>query len=120
MEKKGRGTRTANILNLLLFIFVVLNVLVAASAYFGSEYNYLGLLFSCPPLFVLCILFFVSGKRDISNSNKLLACIPTASFIWLMFTWRDAVFIISMIVGSLSCLALVILTVLKLGSTRSR
>ena len=120
MHKESTGTRKASVLNVLFLIFLTLNIVVAASAYFDSYTNAMLFVFTLPLLFLLCILLIVVGKRDISDSNKLLAGIATAAFISVMFSGSDVVLLIVMIVGALACLALVILTVRRLVSGRTK
>ncbi|MBA7699930.1 hypothetical protein ES703_108636 [subsurface metagenome] len=122
MDKKGRVTAKLIILDSLLFIFLLINIWTLVRILFLNAHvmQVILVFYSIPIFFILCILFFILGRHDMSAFDKLLPCIPTAAFIWLYLDQRDVVLLPSMIVGGLSCLALVILTVRKLVSTKSR
>ena len=122
MDKKGRVTAKLIILDSLLFIFLLINIWTLVRILFLNAHvmQVILVFYSIPIFFILCILFFILGWHDMSAFDKLLPCIPTAAFIWLYLDQRDVVLLPSMIVGGLSCLALVILTVRKLVSTKSR
>ena len=122
MEKKGRVTVKVIILDSLLFIFLLMNIWTLVRILFLNAHvmTIILVFWSIPIFFILCILFFILGWHDMSAVDKLLPCIPTAAFVWLYFQQEEVLLPIIMIVVGLSCLALVMLTVRKLSSTRSR
>ena len=122
MEKKGRVTVKVIILDSLLFIFLLINLCILVSILFLNAHvmTIILVFWSIPIFFILCILFFILGWHDMSAFEKLLPCIPTAAFIWLYFQQEEVLLPIIIIVVGLSSLALVMLTVRKLTSTRSR
>ena len=122
MEKKGRLTVKLIILDSLLFIFLLINIWTLVRILFLNAHvmQVIWVFFSIPIFIILSILFIILGWHDMSVVDKLLPCIPTAAFIWLYFQQEEALLSIITIVAGLSCLALVILTVRKLVSTKSR
>lgn len=118
MEKKGKVTTKLIVLNFLLFAFLLINTLILGSIVFFNAHVMIVLyvLFSTPIFIILCPLYFILGRRDISVVDKLLPCIPTAAFIWLFFQQKEAVIPVVMVISGLSCIALVVLTVGKLVS----
>jgi len=125
MEKKGRGTRKVVVFNLVLFLVLLLHIWINASALLINEHYLWGTLLTIPLLFILGILFVIFGKPYMSVFNKLLPFIPVVASSWKVFIGRiqiggsDAELVFIIIISALSCLALVILTVRKLVSTRS-
>jgi len=125
MEKKGRGTFKVVVLNSVLFLVLLLHIWIYASALLINEYYLWGTPLTTALLFILGILFLIFGKPHMSVFNKLLPFIPAVASSWKVFIGRieiggsDAELVLIIIVSALSCLALVILTVRKLVSTRN-
>ena len=126
MEKRGRATDKVVILNLVLFLVLLLHIWISASALLISEYYLLGTLLTIPLLFILGILFVIFGKPYMSVFNKLLPFIPAVASIWKVFIGRveiggsDAELVFFIIISALSCFIVIILTVRRLASMKSR
>jgi len=126
MEKRGRATDKVVILNLVLFLVLLLHIWINASALLISEYYLWGTLFTIPLLFILGILFVIFGKPYMSVFNKLLPFIPAVASIWKVFIGRveiggsDAELVFFIIISALSCFIVIILTVRRLASMKSR
>ena len=126
MGKKSQVTDKVVILNLVLFLVLLLHIWIVASGLLINEWNLFGTLLTIPLLFILGILFVIFGKPYMSVFNKLLPFIPVVASSWKVFIGRiqiggsDAELVLIIIISALSCLALVILTVRKLVSTKSR
>ena len=126
MEKRGRATDKVVILNLVLFLVLLLHIWINASALLISEYYLWGTLFTIPLLFILGILFVIFGKPNMSVFNKLLPFIPAVASIWKVFIGRveiggsDAELVFFIIISALSCFIVIILTVRRLASMKSR
>ena len=114
----GKVTAKLIILDSLLAIFLLINIWILVSILFLNAHvmTVILIFYSIPIFFILCILFFILGKHDMSAFDKLLPCIPTAAFVWLFLQQEEALLPVIMIVSGLSFLALVILTVRKLKS----
>lgn len=126
MEKRGRATDKVVILNLVLFLVLLLHIWINASALLISEYYLWGTLLTIPLLFILGILFVIFGKPYMSVFNKLLPFIPAVASIWKVFIGRveiggsDAELVFFIIISALSCFIVIILTVRRLASMKSR
>ena len=126
MEKRGRATDKVVILNLVLFLVLLLHIWINASALLISEYYLWGTLLTIPLLFILGILFVIFGKPYMSVFNKLLPFIPAVASIWKVFIGRveiggsDAELVFFIIISALSCFIVIILTVRRLTSMKSR
>ena len=119
MEKKGRVTAKLIILDSLLFILLLCNIWILVSVLFlnAPHMTLIWTIFTIPTLFILCILVFILGWRDMSAFHKILPCISIAAFIWVYVEQFGLPLYVMLIVSGLSCIALVTLTLRKLVST---
>ena len=122
MEKKNGRTDVVVIINFVLFVFTFLVTWITTSLLYGraDPFEVMIGIFVGPLLFILGVLLFILWKPDMSVINKSLPCI--SGVVFFCMPWiepSDIPLHISMIVGILSCLTLIILTIRKVISRKS-